>query len=105
MIADKFQIHSVEVTGKHICESKKINLFILTHVPKQNSPPGLYHHHSRQMEITHFHRTAFFTSRKGKDYGAEKMAKIKLVRVLVTSFDKFHHFCNLYVFGLCFVVA
>ena len=30
--------------------------------------------------------------RKGKDYGAEKMTKIKLVKVLVTSFDEFHIF-------------
>ena len=28
----------------------------------------------------------------------------KLTKVLVTSFDKFHHLCNLYIFGLCFVV-
>ena len=28
----------------------------------------------------------------------------KLTRVLVTGFDKFHHLCNLFIFGLCFVV-
>ena len=28
----------------------------------------------------------------------------KLTRALVTGFDKFHHLCNLYIFGLCFVV-
>ena len=28
----------------------------------------------------------------------------KLTKVSVTSFDKFHHLCNLYIFGLCFVV-
>ena len=28
----------------------------------------------------------------------------KLTKVLVTSFDKFHHLWNLYIFGLCFLV-
>ena len=38
--------------------------------PEQISPPGFYHHHSRQKEIIHFLRTIFFEnlffpSRKG----------------------------------------
>ena len=32
-----------------------------------------------------------FPNREEEDYGAENMTKIKLARVLVTSFDKFHH--------------
>ena len=48
----------------------------------------------RQKEITHFLRTEF----------SEKMTKIKLARVLVTTFDKFNHLCNLYIVGFCFVV-
>ena len=28
----------------------------------------------------------------------------KLTKVSVTSFDKFHYLCNLYIFGLCFVM-
>ena len=43
-------------------------------------------------------------SRKGEDYETWKMTKIKLAWVLVTSFDKFHHFCNLYLFGSWFLV-
>ena len=39
---------------------KELNLFISTHAPKQNSPPGFYHHYSRQKEITHFPQTKFF---------------------------------------------
>ena len=35
MIAEKFQIYCAKITGKHICESKILNLFILTHAPKQ----------------------------------------------------------------------
>ena len=72
--------------------SQKTNL-----CPKQNSPPGFYHYHSRQKEITHFPQTKclenlFFVSRQGEAYRAENMIKIKLARVLVTSFDKFHYF-------------
>ena len=57
-------------------------------------------HYLRQKEITHFTLTAFsenllFPSRKGEDYGAKKMTKIKLVRVLVINCDKSHHLCNL----------
>ena len=74
----------------------KLNLFIFTYVPKQKSPPGSYHYHSRQEEITHFSQTTFFvfsSLEREEDYGAEKMTKIKFARVLVTSFDKFYHFC------------
>ena len=64
----------------------------------------------QEKKITHFFQTKcfknlFFPSREGEDYGAENMTKIKLARVLVTSFDKFHStICNLYFFGFCFVV-
>ena len=51
-----------------------------------------------------FWKSVFQPTERGEDYGAEKMTKVKLARVLVTSFDKFHHQCNLYIFGFCFVV-
>ena len=66
--------------------------------PQVKLLPGCYHHHSKQKEFTHFPRE------RREDYGAEKMTKIKLARVLVTSFDEFHHFCNLYIFGFRFAV-
>ena len=79
MIAEKFQIYCAKITGKHICELKILNLFILTHAPKQNSPLGFYYHYSKQMEMTHFYRLTFFEnlfypSRKErrKEYGVEK---------------------------------
>ena len=61
----------------------------------------------RQNEITHFPRIAFFENLfppagRREDYGAEKITKIKLARVLVISFDKFHHFNNLYLFFILF---
>ena len=76
--------------------------------PKQKSLLGSYHNHSRHEEITHFSHTTFFvfffSMESEEDYGDQKMTKIKLARVLVTSFDKFHHFCNYYIFGFCSVV-
>ena len=79
---------------------KKLNLFIFSHAPKQKSLPSSYHHYSRQKEITHSSQTRFFENlfspvEREEDYGAEKMTKIKLARLLVTTFDKFYHFCNL----------
>ena len=64
---------------------KELHLFIFSHALKQKSPPGFYHHYSRQREITHFPQTKFFEnlffpSREGEDYGAENMTKIKLAR-------------------------
>ena len=32
-----------KITGKYICESKKLNLFIFTHALEQNSSSGTYH--------------------------------------------------------------
>ena len=85
-----------------------MNLFIFTHGHNQNSPPGFYNHHSRQKEIPYFTQLTFFEnlfflSRKGEDYGAEKMTKIKRASLLIMGFDKFHHCCNLYIFGFCFI--
>ena len=40
----------------------------------------------------------------GRIMELKKMTKIKLSSVLATSFDKFHHICNLYIFCFCFVV-
>ena len=66
----------------------------------------------RQNKITHSSRTAFsedlfFSQQKGggwENNGVEKNTKIKPTRILVASFDKSHHLCNLYIFGFCFVV-
>ena len=70
MVSIKFQIHGVKITGKYICESKKMNL--ATHAPQLSR---FYYHQSRQEEITHFPKkkcfeNLFFPSREGEDYGA-----------------------------------
>ena len=44
MVAEKFQIYGVKITSKYICESEKLNMFIFTHITKQNSPSGFYHY-------------------------------------------------------------
>ena len=86
---------------------KKLNLFIFNHAPKQNSLPGFYLYPPGRRELPippeqRFLKT-FFPEEKGvEDYGVEKIPK--LTKLSVTSFDKFHHLCNLYIFGLCFVV-
>ena len=53
-----------------------------------------------------FWRSIFSRAERwGEDYGVEKITKIKPTRrVLVTSFDKFHHLCNLNIFGFCFAM-
>ena len=69
---------------------------------KQNSPPSLS---LRQTGIAHSSRTAFsednfFSAERGGGRRIMELKKLpKLTRVLVTSFDKFHHLCNTYIFA------
>ena len=58
MVVEKFQIYGVKITEKCLCESKKMNLFIFTHAPKQNFPQVFII--SRQKEIIHIPQKAFF---------------------------------------------
>ena len=86
---------------------KNLNLFNFTHASMLNSPPGFYNCPPGRRELPippeqHFLKK-FFPEQKavGEDYVVKKLPK--LTRVLVTSFGKFHHLCNLYSF-LCFAV-
>ena len=89
---------------------KKLNLFIFIHAPKKNSAPGFDNYHSDRRKLSilakqHFLKIYFSPAgRVREDYGVEKTTKIKPTRVLLTSFTKFHHLFNLYIFGFCFVV-
>ena len=110
MFSEKSQIYGVKINGKYICESKNwICSFLHTHPNK--TPPSSYHYTSRQKEITKpsltaFSENLFFPSRKrGEYYRVEKMTEIKRAKVLVTSFCKFHHLYNLYIFGFSFIVS
>ena len=114
MVAEKFQIYSVKITGKYICVLKNwIPSFLL--MPPSKTFSQVFIINLRQEEITHSSQTAFsedlfFPSRKGdlgkgvRDYGNEKITKIKPTRALVTSSHKFHHICNLFIFSFHFVV-
>ena len=63
---------------------------------------------SRQKRIVHSSRTVFFEDIFSWEERGERIIELKkipkLTKVLVTSLDKFHNLCNLYIFGLCFVV-
>ena len=79
---------------------KELSLFIFTLALKQNFPPRSFHHPSpRQKEITHFPQEAFFENllsppaETGDYKRAEKITKIKHVRLLFSSFDISHHLC------------
>ena len=50
MVAEKFQIYSVNITANTFV-SQKLNLFNFTHAPKQNSPPGFYHYPPGRREL------------------------------------------------------
>ena len=109
MVAEKFQIYGVKVTGKYICESKNLTCSFLL-MPPSKTLPQVFIINPRQKEITNssrndFSEDLFFLSREEgeEDYGVEKITKSE--SLLVTSFDKFHHLCSLYIFGFCLVVS
>ena len=72
----RYGVNGAKITGKYICESKKLNLFIFTNAPKQNSPPGSYHYPKTDPNYPFLLKNAFlkyiFPQQKRQDYGAEK---------------------------------
>ena len=110
MVAGKFLIHGIKITIKHICQPKNSccsfllmppsktlsQVFIITPQTEGNNP---------FFRNSVFWRSIFSPAEGGKEgYGVEEITKIKLTRVLVISFDKFHNLCNLSIVGFCFVV-
>ena len=90
---EKNKIYGAEITGKYICESKK----------KKKKNESVYFYSCCQAKLSPrflslpiispdsvFHILS--PAERGEIMGTEKMSKIKLARVLVTSFDKFHVF-------------
>ena len=107
MVVEKFQSYSVKIIAIHLWV-KKLNLFIFNQGPKQKSPPGFYRYPPGRRELPippkqRFLETFFFWRERG-----ERMIELKelpkLTKVSVTSFNKFHHLCNHYIFGLCIVM-
>ena len=109
MVAEKFQSYGVKTTDKCICESKNWIWSFLLMPSSKTLTWGFYHYllDRRKLPIPpeeRFQKIYFFPAERGGDYGGEKMTKIKHTRVLVTSSNKLHHLCNLYIHGFCFVV-
>ena len=112
MVPEKFQIHGVKITGKYICESKieSVHFFLM---PSSKILPQVFIITTPdRMKLLIFPEQRFLkiyfspAERGGEDFmELKKMIKIKLASVLVTSFGKFHHFSQLYIFGFCFVMA
>ena len=112
MLPEKFQIHGVKITGKYICESKieSVPFFLMS--SSKILPQVFIITTPDRMKLLIFPEQRFLkiyfspAERGGEDFmELKKMIKIKLARVLVTSFGKFHHFSQLYIFGFCFVMA
>ena len=107
MVAEKFQIHSVTITGKCICESKNWICSFLFMSLSKNLPQVLIITTPCRRKLTISPKQCFLyfsPTEREEDYGAEKMTKIKLARILVTNFDKFCYFCNHCIFGFCSAV-
>ena len=70
MVAEKFQIQVVKITGKYICESKKIESVHFYSCPQAKLSPWFLLSPLQQKEFIHFARATFyknlcFPSRKG----------------------------------------
>ena len=90
----------------NIFVSQKIESAHFYSCPQAKLSPSFLLLPPRQKEITHssqiaFSEDLFLPSRKGRgeDYGVKKITKIQPTRELITSFDKFHHLCNLSTFA------
>ena len=110
-----FQIHGIQVTTKCLCESKNWIYSVLLMPPSKTLSHVLIiiPRRPRQREILNFFllgRILWILNLSAGGWGErnyerdEKVTKIKLVRVLVTSFNKSHHLCTFDIFGYCFVV-
>ena len=117
-VAERFQIYSVKITANTSLR-KKVESVHFYSCPKQKFPAGFYHSlpDRRKLPIPPERRflNIFFLEEKrewsGWGRGSKAGQKImelkqlpKLTKVSVTCFDKFRHLCNLYIFGLCFVI-
>ena len=110
-----FQIHGIQMTTKCLCKSKSWIYSVLLMPPSKTLSHVLIFipRPPRQREIPNFFlpgRILRILNLSAGGWGeriyerAEKVTKIKLVRVLVTSFNKSHHLCIFDIFGYCFVV-
>ena len=104
LVPERFQTYSVKITANNFVNQKIESVYFYS-VP----PPRSLSLSSRQTGITESSRTMFlkilFPEVKGRGERIMELKKIpKLTRVLVTSFDKFHHLYNLFWFIFCCVI-
>ena len=97
MIVEKSQSYSV-IDYCNTFVSQKIESVYFNHAPKQNSPPYFYHYPPGRRELPIHSEQRFL-----KIFFLEELPK--WTKVSVTSFDKFHHLCNLYIFWFMFCYA
>ena len=77
---------------------QNLNLFVFAYTSKQNSPPRSYHHppDRRKLPIFNYENLLFppaeRESARGNYERAENVTIVKLVRVLVTSFESTRNF-------------
>ena len=84
-----FQIDVVQITGKCICE-----------------PKNDFSHFCSCLQGKTLLQVLITTTQTEGNYSekAKKVTKIKLVRLLATSFDKSHHLCTLHIFACYFAL-
>ena len=99
IVAEKFQIYGVKITGKYISESKKLNLFLFAHVSKENSPQakGNFPFHPNSI----FWKSIFLPAERGRIMEMKLNLWGYWSQILINS----NNLCNLFqLFGFCFVV-
>ena len=105
MVVEKFQSYSVKIIAIHLWVCW-IRSFLI--MPPSKTLPQVFiiiiqaDGNSQFLSNSVFWRY-FFLRRKGERI-MELKELPKLTKVSVTSFDKFDHLCNLYIFGLWFVM-
>ena len=91
MVEEKFQ--GVKINKKIICESKKLNILLFTHALSEILPQVIIiiTPNRRKLSVSlkqRYLKNYFSQTESGKDYGAEKMPKLKLTKVLFTNFNE-----------------
>ena len=106
IIEENFQSFVLQITGKCICDSKNWIYLILLIPPSDTLSPRFLLSPTRQYKIIYFPQAAVFENifsleqkKRGNCETAEKVAKVKLVKVFVTIS---HTPCQIKIFTFIF---
>ena len=83
-------IYGVQITGKCICESKKLNQDIFAHAPRQKSPLGSYHHPQAEENYSTLPGSVFLNIYSSHQKGGEKLRCYSCLLLILTL-----HFINI----------